>query len=395
MRFVVTQIAADWYMAHRAGPLSQTKREEFLAWIKASPMHIEEYLAIASLERALPEAVKSPRLTLASLIESAQETPVSNVADFVWNPLLALAQPLVASRTRRNWWAVAALVSLSVAGVLVVSRFRNENDLMPPMGPKTYVTAHGEQSTWRLPDGSILHLDTDTSVTVRLSSRERLLELDHGQIAVTVEHDLNKPLRVHAGSTTVTAVGTEFDVFRTPEADVITVMTGAVDVSSDASLDSRSSSSGSFQTLRSGADQQTPAAPVKARDVTARTLHVGADQQVRVANGVLPAAPTSVRAREVVAWLEKKIIFDRRPLGEVADEFNRYNVAQVVVEDPALRRTPISGAFSADDTESFAAFLASLEGVHVDHSQTNFRVYRSPPQPPSRQQAKRSRPPNE
>jgi ferric-dicitrate binding protein FerR (iron transport regulator) len=40
IRSAITQVAADWYAAHRVGPLSDTARANFLAWLKASPMHI-------------------------------------------------------------------------------------------------------------------------------------------------------------------------------------------------------------------------------------------------------------------------------------------------------------------------------------------------------------------
>ena len=46
--------------------------------------------------------------------------------------------------------------------------------------------------------------------------------------------------------------------------------------------------------------------------------------------------PTDLR--ETTAWLERKIVFEQRPLGAVADEFNRYNDKPFTIDDPALRR---------------------------------------------------------
>jgi transmembrane sensor len=67
-------------------------------------------------------------------------------------------------------------------------------------------------------------------------------------------------------------------------------------------------------------------------------------------------------------------VFQRRPLGEVADEFNRYNAIPFIIDDPGLRRLPISGAFEAEDTDSFASFLQSLTGVHVERLPTVFKI---------------------
>jgi ferric-dicitrate binding protein FerR (iron transport regulator) len=44
IRSAIAQLAAEWYIANRTGPLSDAKRGEFLAWLKSSPVHIEESL---------------------------------------------------------------------------------------------------------------------------------------------------------------------------------------------------------------------------------------------------------------------------------------------------------------------------------------------------------------
>jgi transmembrane sensor len=216
---------------------------------------------------------------------------------------------------------------------------------------KTYRTGHGEQGAWPLPDGSTLHVNTDTAVTVRFSSTARVVEVDHGQIAVEVAHNDRRAFRVHAGSTDAVAVGTEFDVYRELDSTRITVMTGHVAVSV-------------------GRFAQLPTTPAELLG----GLRVGAGQRVSVIGGVLPSAPEPADVQEARAWLARKIIFDQRPLGAVADEFNRYNDIPFTIDDPALRRVTISGAFNAADTESFAAFLESLDGVRVERLPTRFNV---------------------
>ena len=75
------------------------------------------------------------------------------------------------------------------------------------------------------------------------------------------------------------------------------------------------------------------------------------------AGGVL-AQPTPVDVQQTLAWLQRQIAFEQRPLGEVADEFNRYGSIPVEIDDAALRALPISGVFDAYDIDSFVAFLA-------------------------------------
>jgi transmembrane sensor len=345
IRSAITQVAADWYAAHRLGPLSAADRAEFLAWLKASPIHIEEYLGVAALERALRAATAEPWMSPDAWVEMARTDPTGTVTDITGPSLRYERTPV--RPARRLWRRIAVTACAGVAGICAFWVARDSDWLH---GVKTYRTAHGQQGAWALPDGSMLHVNTDTAVTVRFSSAERMLEVDHGQVAVEVAHDDRRAFRVHAGSTDAVAVGTEFDVYRRPGSTRITVLSGQVAVSVDRFV-----------------PRSTAGAPQS-------DLRVGAGQQVSVIAGVLPSAAEPSDVRETTAWLDRKIVFDQRPLGAVADEFNRYNDIPFTIDDPALRSLTISGAFNAADTDSFAAFLESLDGVRVERLPTGFKV---------------------
>jgi transmembrane sensor len=338
----ITQLAADWFVAHRTRPLSDAERAEFLGWLKSSPVHIEEYLGIAALEGILADATVTPAIPLRDLAAMARDDRSASVIELVPAPGGLTAATARSRVTPGVWRNIAACTLLCVVGIALMWITRT---LPPPDQPRTYQTVHGAQSTWRLPDGSTLRLDSDSAVTVRFSSAARLVELDRGQLWVAVAHDVHRPFRVQAGSAQVQAVGTEFDVYRMRDSTLVTVLEGQVFVS------------------------VPTAAP--------RALRVGADQEVQLVDGMLPGAPAPARRRESTAWLEHKIVCERRPLGEVADEFNRYNSIPFTIDDPALRRLPISGAFDASDAESFAAFLQTLRGVRVERLPTAFKIVAS------------------
>jgi transmembrane sensor len=346
IRSAITQVAADWYAAHRVGPLSETERAEFLAWLKASPIHIEEFLGVAALEGALGAATAEPWMPADAWVKIARADPTGSVVD-ITGPSVRYERTQVRP-ARRFWRRIAAIAGASVAVICVFWVVRGGNGLH---GVQTYRTAHGQQGAWALADGSMLHANTDTAVTVRFSSAERMVEVDHGQVAIKVAHDDRRAFRVHAGSADAMAVGTEFDVYRRPDSTLITVMTGQVAVSVGRFAPGQTAPAG----LGSG-------------------LRVGAGQQVNISAGVLPSAPEPTNVRETTAWLERKIVFDQRPLGAVADEFNRYNDIPFTIDDPGLRSLTISGAFNAADTDSFAAFLESLDGVRVERLPTRFKV---------------------
>jgi transmembrane sensor len=349
IRSAISQLAADWFAAHRGGPLSPGEREEFLGWLKASPIHIEEYLGVAALERTLQDAVRDPPMSIAALVELARSDDDATVVDLVStsppgharSPARPAGSAHLTSRWR-VWLATAAVVVLSL--VLLYVFWPTIADHWPES--KTYVTAHGKRQTWQLADGSTIHLDTDTAVTVRLSATHRLVVLDHGQIAVTVRRDPRRPFHVRAGAADAVAVGTEFDVYRMADSTTVTVLAGLVAVS--------------------------------VPEAANRTVRVSAGQKIRVVEGLLPLAPSPANPREATAWLQGKIAFERRPLGEVAAEFNRYNSVQFSIDDPQLRAMPISGSFDAQDVDSFADFLSSLDGVRLQRAGTNFQVLRAP-----------------
>jgi transmembrane sensor len=116
IRSAISQVAADWYLAYRAGPMPQAKRAEFLAWLKSSPLHIEEYLGIAALERVLPRATEQPRIPLAALTELARDDPSSAVRAISESPRPEAGTMRIQSAGYR-WPRIAAAGILCIAGM--------------------------------------------------------------------------------------------------------------------------------------------------------------------------------------------------------------------------------------------------------------------------------------
>jgi transmembrane sensor len=58
----------------------------------------------------------------------------------------------------------------------------------------------------------------------------------------------------------------------------------------------------------------------------------------------------------------------------VAEEFNRYNERQLIIQDPALYDFHVSGVFSSTDPASLVRFLRERPGVKVIETATEIRV---------------------
>jgi transmembrane sensor len=340
VREIIAQQAGEWFVAHRAGSLDATERRAFDAWLTASPVHVEEYLGVALISRHLPVAADDPNMPLETILDRVREEN-GNITAFE----SVAPSSLMPDRTRRmpswGWAAVPAALAVIGSALLWWSGVQTKAE--------HYATRHGEQITKRLADSSVLRLDTDSAVTVRYDRMQRLVEVERGRAFFEVSRDPARPFRVLAGYAEARAVGTQFDVYRQSDSTVVTVVEGQVAVGF---------------------------APGQPGAAAGRTVPVRAGERLQVSRGSLPATATPVDTRRGTAWLRREIVFEQEPLAIVAAEFNRYSGTPIRIETPELRSLQISGVFSADDPETFVAFLRSLDGVKVEVTRTSIRVSR-------------------
>jgi transmembrane sensor len=348
IRAAIAQQAGDWFIANQAGPLTDEDGAAFLAWLKASPIHVREYLGIARVAHHMPAAVGQPQVPLETFLAQLHLDDDSLVSLETRAPR---QRPPVARLAALRAWPVAASLLALAIGVLW---WAHDGELLGI--PKTYRTVHGEQSVQRLPDGSSLRLDTDSEASVRYSRRERFVEITRGQALFEVAHEGSRRFRVAAGNAGAIAVGTQFNVYRKADSIEITVVAGQIAVFT-----------GQPSWLRNPAD------------VPAEVQRVTAGYQVRFDGRGGSAEPAPVDLGQALAWAEHKIVFKHRPLGEVAVEFNRYGSIPVEIADAKLQALPVSGMFDAGDTESFVAFLQTLPGVRVERTPKQIRVVKVTP----------------
>ena len=56
--------AGQWFIANQAGPLTDEDAKAFMAWLRASPIHVKEYLDVARLSRHFQVAAGDPEVPL-------------------------------------------------------------------------------------------------------------------------------------------------------------------------------------------------------------------------------------------------------------------------------------------------------------------------------------------
>ena len=341
--------AASWYLDQREG-LSERARRDFVRWLRQSPEHVREQLAIAHLHGDLLAVAALDERPAGQRCAAADGAPAGVSWPGAVMPLRRRCRTV--PLRRRDAWIIAVAASLVMATVVLIG-------LSAPLPAANVYAAADQGRNFALPDGTLVQLREDSAIAVRFDAHQRGIELLRGSALFDVGKDPVRPLRVHTGNILLRDVGTVFEVERHAAGATVTVVNGRVDVLSPRLV---------------WLDQL---ARTLGRTLAGGTLiaDLGAGQQARIdgAGGLAEFDPHADLA-QATAWLPTEIRFRDRPVAEVARRFNAYTRTPLVIEDRAIAATRISGLFHARDVDAFAAYLASLPGVRVSHEAGIIRV---------------------
>lgn len=337
-RPVIGAEAAAWFVELRAGKPDSVTRAGFLDWLRRSPEHIQAYLEVCCAWAELPTQDPGHRIDVRALLARARaDTDVTELA-----PGLAQLSRKAETGSRNPplrrglRFGIAASILLSILATVWV--------LLVPRA-ETYMTGIGEQRTVRLADRSVVELNTRSQLRVRLARGRRQMDLAEGEALFRVATDPARPFVVQAGAAEIRALGTEFDVYRKPDATVVTILEGRVSVR---------------MTSASLASSATP-------------LEIAAGEQLTVTAKSM-SGPRAVDTLAATAWIHRQLRFEETPLSEVVAELNRYNTRPLVVQGEELKRLKISGLYSSTDQTSLISFLRAQPSIMVADTGTEIRI---------------------
>lgn len=345
----VAEQAATWLVEFDSGPMPEAHRREFVAWLKRSPVHVEEFLQISALQR---EIGHSPALqaSLEEVLADAGDTIVT--LDEMRVPP---SRPAAKAVRKPSWRAVAAGVLVLVTGALAAVTLVYERGV--------YRTGVGEQRSVALEDGSVITLNTRSEVRVSFEENVRRVTLVDGEAMFDVAHDAERPFHVRAGPMAIRVVGTRFNVYRRPDRTTVTVIEGKVDVEKISPPQS-SPLAGEDKGEGASASRLTPHA--------SPTLTPGEQAIAAIDGDILQPPPVDIE--RVTAWTKRRAIFENAPLSEVAAEFNRYNRSNLVLEDPSLAARRVTGVFQVHDLDVLVSFLRRQDDIRVERDGRSFRI---------------------
>ena len=343
---VIAAEAADRVAADREG----VDNVGLMSWLRRSPEHVAEYLGMTRLSDDVASAAKGIDIPIEVLAADVQGS--GKVIEIAHRDLRATGAP-----PRSNRWPQLAGAAIGLACIVALTvAVGSMWDGLGRKHSERYATGHGEERTVRLADGTYIHLNTDSAVTVMLGQNARLVALERGEAYFEVAKDLRRPFRVRIGAAVLQDFGTSFDVFRSRDGTIVTVAEGRVGV---------------FAAIVGGQDRA--ALPAK------RLADLRGGDQVTLSRAGVVETRTRPDLNEVLAWTRQQIVFDHRPIAEVAAEFNRYNDVPIAIADTRIAAVRISGTFNVHAEKSFVRFLEGLPGVSASERGTEIVVDAGPP----------------
>jgi transmembrane sensor len=196
-----------------------------------------------------------------------------------------------------------------------------------------------------LPDGSVVAINTQSTVEVAMHPNVREVTLTRGEAWFRVAHDTKRPFIVSAGRIRVRAVGTAFSVRRHDEGADVVVSEGAV------------------ETWTTGEED--------------RRVRIAAGAKAYLAEYEPPkVVQASADVERSLAWREGQIVLEGETLDEAAAHFNRYNARKLVILDPGLAEEKLVGQFRATEPMTFAGAVATTLGATVEEQGNTIRLSR-------------------
>src|SRR5450631_3582176 len=98
IRAAIAEQAGEWFVANEERPLDVRDSAALAAWLRTSPVHVEEFLGVSVVARDLKEARTDPEYSLEAIIARARAEDGAAV-----RPLWARVIEAVRARPLRRW----------------------------------------------------------------------------------------------------------------------------------------------------------------------------------------------------------------------------------------------------------------------------------------------------
>lgn len=289
--------AADWILRNSEPNQSPDDRARFKDWLDRDPENCRTYSAAERLMGDARRAMQS-------------DPAFSNI------------------KVKPRSFGKSITATLLVAAIATGAFFALDG----PMRLEADVIAGtNEMPILMLSDGSEVQLNASSAIAIDFTDKRRAIRLLRGQAFFRVAHATQRPFTVVAGTASVTALGTAFDVRYGNDDTEVIVTENAVAIELDGNRNN---------SLR------VKQGELAIYDYTKREIAVSpADSLV------------------ALGWKRGQIAVNNAPLSYVVEEMNRHFHGRIVVAGSALANRRVGGTIRVADTDNSLAFVT--KALHV------------------------------
>lgn len=327
----VVSEAAAWIAQIESGPMSQQDRAALGEWISRSPSH---RIALRQCARAWAD---SDRLAgLALYFDKARRDHRNFVRPW-----------------RRGVGLRVTAACLAMAAVFALLLFSDR--VNRPFGENASVliaTGRGETDSAKLPDGSLVSVNSFSRVEVSIREHAREVLLEEGEAMFQVAADAERPFTVYAGDRAVQAIGTVFSVRYDGKSTVVAVLEGSVRLlpkSGVANWPGGRKATGEVKAIK-------PEAVIVAGQESITTPNAGTKIEP------IPVAKLEQRA----TWRYEKLDFSGERLGFVLSEISRYTGTNFQLADNDLADMKVGGVFQLSDADQAVDVIVDGLGLEIE-----------------------------
>lgn len=335
-REAINQQACLWVSRIDRG-LTDPEKTEMNLWVKHSESHQQSLFEMAALWDDL-----SVLNELSDLFPLTREEQSHRQLDNLSKYRALAASVLVIGITLATWFTSGIQLTASDNIIELV---------------RSTETQIGQQKSLTLPDGSVIHLNTNSLVNIDFTSEQRNLTLVRGEALFEVAHDEGRPFIVKAGNNSVTAIGTAFNVQMMEHGELELLVTEGKVLLAKANESTNTTSTA-----------QTSKHPLEGKG-----LLIQSGEKVLFTDDItLPKARLSTdQVERVLAWQQGMLVFQGEALEEALREVSRYSDVNFEIIDSSVKQQRVAGYFKAGDIDGLLFTLQQNFNIQSQRTGNN------------------------
>jgi len=357
-----------WLLISRAlaGEISAAELEEMESIFIDEPERRSDYENIKKLKLTVPDASSTEeRRAMERGLEKFDHVFAEN--EFTERSLFNHRLEPLQRRSYKGWMIAAAVAVLFVIGIFAV-RFAmfNKAEL-----PQVLVANYGKRIQSTLPDGSIVWLNSGSSIKYsgysQSGKREVMLT---GEAYFDVKHDAEHPFIVHAGKLNVVVLGTAFNVkaYKTDAFIETTLIRGKVEILNDAKP-------GTSIVLYPNEKVRVNTEVNIAKKITIVNKQPVADSVITSpGRGVVkPSIPDG--AIDETAWVSNYLIFKKEHFTELAAQLERWYNVKISFDNDKYVSKQFTGRFKDQNINEVMRALQLTQSFHYKITDNQIRIW--------------------